>query len=256
VSIARDKQNDDKPHGVQTAFVTGAAKRLGRAVALGLAEHGFNVVVHYGRSAREAESVADEIRRHGVRAWTLQADLSELRQTEGLVHAALDLAGPLHLLVNNASIFGTSTWSDFTSEDLNENIRVNALGPHAMAQAFAQQGQPGLILNFLDTKIHEYDAEHVAYHLSKRMLFTLTRIMAAEYAPEIRVNAIAPGLILPPEGKDRGYLEKLAHTNPLNRVGSPEDIVRAVLFLVESPFITGQVIYVDGGRHMEAAFYG
>jgi hypothetical protein len=108
----------------------------------------------------------------------------------------------------------------------------------------------------LDTRAFDHDPRHFAYHLSKRTLFSLTRIMAAEFAPKIQVNAIASGLILPPEGKDESYLASLAHTNPMQRYGGPRDITEAVLFLLRSTFITGQVIHVDGGRHLKGAFYG
>ena len=145
---------------------------------------------------------------------------------------------------------------DFTLQDLEDNIQVNAISPLLIARSFAEQGCEGAIVNFLDTRITEYDNGHAAYHLSKRMLFTLTRMMALEFAPSIRVNAVAPGLILPPPGEDLSYLQKLAHTNPLNRIGSPESITDAVLFLLRSEFVTGQVIFVDGGYHMKGSVYG
>ena len=111
-------------------------------------------------------------------------------------------------------------------------------------------------MNLLDSRITDYDREHAAYHLSKRMLFALTRMLALELAPRTIVNAVAPGLILPPEGKDEDYLRRMAHTVPLNRHGDAGDIEQAVLFLLRCEFVTGQVIFVDGGRHMEGRVYG
>ena len=136
------------------------------------------------------------------------------------------------------------------------NVNVNALAPFLLSRAFAAQQREGCIINFLDTRIMDYDKTHVSYHLSKRMLFSITRMMALEFAPKVRVNAIAPGLILPPEGKDETYLQDLAPSNPLQTYGGPGDIVEAVLFLLRGRYITGQVVYVDGGRHMLGGVYG
>ena len=137
-----------------------------------------------------------------------------------------------------------------------ENVRINAWAPFVLSKAVADQGIPASIVNFLDTRMLDHDSKHVSYHLSKRMLFTLTRMTALEFAPRVRVNGVAPGLVLPPPGHDTSYLKALAHTNPLNAHGAAEDVARAVVFLFESPFITGQVIYVDGGRHMLGGIYG
>ena len=240
----------------KTALVTGGAKRIGRATALALAGQGVHVVVHYRNSRDEAESVVAEVRSLGGQAWTVQADLYEPTEAEDLLTRAVEVAGPIQILVNNASIFAPSRLTDFTVQDLADNVQVNAMAPVLIARALAAQGCEGAIVNLLDTRVVEYDAEHAAYHLSKRMLFTLTRMMALEFAPKVRVNAVAPGLILPPPGKDASYLEKLASTNPLQRVGSPEGITGAILFLLRSEFVTGQIIFVDGGYHMRGRVYG
>jgi len=240
----------------RTALVTGAAKRLGRATALALAREGADVVVHYGRSGAEAEAAAEEIRRLGRRAWTVRADLSDPAQAAGLVAGACEQAGPLDILVNSASIFPDGRLTDVSAEELALNVQVNAMAPLALGRAFAAQGRRGDIVNFLDARITDYDRDHAAYHLSKRMLADLTRMMALEFAPAVTVNAVAPGLILPPAGEDESYLDRLASTNPLGRHGDAEDVTRAVLFLLASDFVTGQVIFVDGGRHMRGRMYG
>ena len=240
----------------KTALVTGGAKRIGRATAVTLATHGVHVVIHYRGSRDEAEAVATEVRDRGVKAWTIQADLREPAEVERILPEAVEAAGPIQILINNASIFTQSRITDFTLEDLTDNVQVNAMAPLWISRAFAAQGVEGAIVNFLDTRVADYDADHAAYHLSKRMLFTLTRMMALEFAPGIRVNAVAPGLILPPPGEDRSYLENLASTNPLHRIGTLEGITDAVLFLLRSEFVTGQVIFVDGGRHMKGHVYG
>ncbi|MCP4640862.1 MAG: SDR family oxidoreductase [bacterium] len=240
----------------KTALVTGAAKRLGRSVAEALAAQGANVVVHYRSSAGEAAGLVKSLEAKDVRAWAIQADLEDPDAASKLVDRAIASAGALDILVNSASIFPESALTEFTPDELYASININALAPLVLGRGFAAQEREGTILNFLDCRIQDYDARHAAYHLSKRMLFTLTRMMALEFAPRIRVNAVAPGLVLPPAGEDESYLRNLAHTNPLNSHGSAEDIVQAALFLIGSPFVTGQVVYVDGGRHMIGSTYG
>ena len=245
-----------RPLAGKVALVTGAGKRLGRAVALALAGDGAGVFLHYHRSADEAESVADEARAKGVQAWTAQADLAEPDQARRLMAEALAAAGAIDILVNNASVFPSGLITDVSPEDIALNVNVHAVAPLVLIQALAAQGSAGHVVNLLDSRITDYDRRHAAYHLSKRMLFTMTRMLALELAPVIAVNAVAPGLVLPPPGEDESYLQRLAHTNPLQRHGHEQDIADAVLFLVRSRFITGQVIFVDGGRHMKGSVYG
>lgn len=239
----------------KTALISGGARRLGGALALALADAGVSCVIHYNSSHEKAQHTAEAVRARGVRAWTLQGDLSNSDTVAPLIERAIENAGALDFLVNSASIFHDISFSDMTPDDICGNVAVNAVAPLLMARAFAGQGRQGAIINMLDALVMDYDRNHVPYHLSKRMLQTLTRIMAVEFAPGIRVNAIAPGLILPPAGKDDAWLRKLAHTNPLMRHGGPDDVVDAALFLLRSEFITGQTIYVDGGRHLKGRMY-
>lgn len=240
----------------KVALVTGAAKRLGRAIALALAEEDVNVIVHFSTAAAEAEATAREIRRRRRKAWTLRADLSDPSQAGGLLARAAHAAGPIDFLINNASVFTPSRLTDFTPEDLQANVQINALASLLLARAFAAQRRAGAIVNLLDTRITSYDREHAAYHLSKRMLYTLTKMMALEFAPRVRVNAVAPGLILPPPGRDYAWLRRRVNTNPLRRLGTPQGLAAAVVFLLRSDFVTGQVLYVDGGRHLRSCVYG
>jgi hypothetical protein len=241
----------------RTALVTGGAKRLGRAIAEALASEGADIVVHYRTSEDEAHEAEDHLQCMGVQAWTVQADLADAEQAQTLMGRSSELAGRApDILVNSASIFTPSGVLDFDADELDRQFAVNTLAPLYLSRSFAESTSEGQIVNMLDARMLEFDEEHAAYHLSKRALFTLTRMLALELAPDIRVNGIAPGLILPPPGEDEAYLEALAHTVPLNRHGSADDIVRAVMFLVHSPFVTGQVIYVDGGRHMKGRMYG
>ena len=239
----------------RTALITGAARRLGRAIALALAQQGVRVVVHHNRSADEALATCEDIRRLGVSAWHVQADLADSGQAETLFERAVGEAGPIDILVNSASTFEKETIWETSAESLEANLRLHATVPLILARALAGQGRGGAIVNMLDTRVTVYDRQHVAYHISKRVLLTLTRMLAIELAPAVAVNAVAPGLILPPAGQDESYLKKLAHCNPLNRYGDPEQVADAVLFLLRSRFITGQVIYVDGGYHMKGHMY-
>jgi len=239
----------------RTALVTGAARRLGRAMALALAEQGVRVLVHHNRSEREAVALCDEIRRLGGSAWPVQADLADAGHAKRLFDDAIAQCGAIDILINNASIFQRDTIRDLTEESVLLNLRIHALAPLMLAREMAGQGTEGHVINLLDTRVTVYDSEHASYHISKRVLLTLTRMLALELAPRIKVNGIAPGLILPPAGEDETYLQKLVYTNPLKRHGGPQDVVDAALFLLHSRFITGQILYVDGGYHMKGHTY-
>ena len=234
----------------KTALVTGGAKRIGRETALALASRGINVIIHFNRSESEALQLAAELKQAGVHAWTIQADFSRPDEYQNLIERAQQLAGSMDILVNNASIFPTDKLADLTWARLTTNIEVNAWVPFVLSRAFAQRVGRGKIVNLHDSRLKGYDWTHVGYILSKHLLAAMTQMMALEFAPDITVNAVAPGLILPPPGKDESYIENLVHTVPLKRHGGPQDIAEAIAFLVESDFITGNVIYVDGGRHL------
>ncbi len=234
----------------QIALVTGGSKRIGREIARALAEAGLNVVVHYRQAADEAGRLCAELSALGVKAWPLDADLEDAEQCQHVISRAVDLAGTLDVLVNNASLFLPSTIHDVDQAGLTRHLQVNAWAPLALSREFARRGGRGKIVNLLDAHITGNDSAHVGYILSKRLLSVLTEMMAREFAPGMTVNGIAPGLILPPPGKDRSYLEERAKAVPLRRAGTPRDIAEAVLYLLRSDFVTGQVIFVDGGEHL------
>jgi pteridine reductase len=240
----------------KAALITGAARRMGRATALALADAGVHCVLHYRSNAEECAAVAGEVRALGVQAWEVQGDFAEPQAAAAVFGQARAAVGAVDILINNASIFPESTLTGCTPEDVHSNLNVNTLSPLLLAREAAAQERGAVVINFLDAMIADYDRKHVAYHLSKRALYSLTRMMAVEFAPKVRVNGVAPGLLLPPEGKDESYLESLAHTNPLQTYGSLELITETVLFLVRNTFVTGQVIYVDGGRNLRGAMYG
>jgi pteridine reductase len=234
----------------KTALITGGAKRIGRQISLALADEGANIVVHYRESRDEAEVLCEEIRAQGRQAWALQADFAIPDQQENLIEQALEQAGALDILVNNASIFPPSTLQNVTFDQLTTNLHINAWIPFLLMRSFASHLASGTIINTLDTRLQGYDWNHVAYILSKHVLEVLTRMAALEFAPQITVNAIAPGLILPPPGRDESYLDQIVGSVPLQRHGSAQDIADTVVFLAKSSFITGQIVYVDGGRHI------
>lgn len=235
--------------------MTGGAQRIGRAVCLALAAAGSNVVVHHGRSATEAEALVSELSRLGVRAAAVRADLGEPDEAQAVIGLAEERAGGrLDVLVNNASVFEPETVDAASFDGLMRSLAVNAWAPFVLTRAFARRFLQGRVVNLLDTRVSGLDLAHVSYMLGKHLLAVFTRMTAVAFAPGLTVNAVAPGLILPPRGRGDDYLERLAHELPLQRHGTADDVARAVLFLLESDFITGQVVFVDGGGHLlEAA---
>jgi len=234
-----------------TALVTGAAKRIGGAISIGLAREGANVVLHYRGSGIEAKRLQGEIAALGVRSWLIEADFEKPKEYGTLIERAIETAGGLDLLVNNASLFPVDTLATVTFDGLTRIMQVNAWVPFVLGRDFVRLVGHGKIVNLLDSRTNDFDWTHVAYILSKHVLQVLTRASALQFAPNITVNAVAPGLILPPPDKDESYIERLVHTVPLKRRGSPDDIAEAVIYLLKSDFLTGQVISVDGGRHLK-----
>lgn len=236
-------------HG-KTALVTGAAKRIGREIALALARAGVNVAVHFRQSAKQAEELRAELASHGVTAWLVEADFSDIAATQRLIPEVIEKAGSLDILVNSASMFLPSTIRNLEFAGFMQHMQVNTWAPFVLSREFARLSGRGKIINILDTRIVGDDQSHLAYILSKQVFALLMKMTAVEFAPRITVNGVAPGLILPPAGKDESYLDDLARTIPLKRHGEPADIADAVLYLLKSNFVTGQVIFVDGGRHL------
>ncbi len=236
-------------HG-KTALVTGAGRRIGRAISIALAKDGVNIVMHYPSDPGETDGLRSELDGFGVKSWRVKADFTRVEELESLIKNSLEAAGALDILVNNASIFRPGGLDQINFFDLMQHVQVNAWAPFVLTRDFANLVSNGKIINILDTKVVGYDFAHAAYILSKHLLSILTRMTALQFAPRIAVNAVAPGLILPPSGKDESYLDQLAQRVPLRRHGGPDDIAEAIIYLVKSDFLTGQIIYVDGGRHL------
>jgi pteridine reductase len=247
---SREWKMNEFLHG-KTAIVTGAARRIGRAISIALGGAGANVVIQDHQSLHgECENLCDEMDRFGVKTWIVTADFEDPSDAASVIERALKAAGNLDILVNSAAVFQGDTLRDADFKNLMHHMQINAWAPLILSREFARFVTKGKIVNMLDTRISGYDWKHVSYILSKHVLHILTKMTALEFAPGITVNGLAPGLILPPPGKDMSFLDGLAETVPLKRHGGPEDIVEAVLFLLKSDFITGQVINVDGGRHL------
>jgi NAD(P)-dependent dehydrogenase (short-subunit alcohol dehydrogenase family) len=244
------------------ALVTGAGKRLGRAMALYLARRGHDVAVHYASSADAAEEVAAEIRALGRKAITLQADLLDESQVETLIPRATAALGPLTVLVNNASIFEYDRIDTATRISWDRHMESNLRAPYVLTQGFARQcppaltddgGEPlaqGLIVNLIDQRIWKPTPEFSTYTIAKMGLWALTQTAAQGLAPHIRVNAIGPGPTLQGARQSAEHFARQRAATVLNRGANPSDIVAALGFFLDSPAVTGQMIAVDGGQHL------
>ena len=233
-----------------TALVTGGAHRVGKAIALGLADAGCNLVLHFHSSADAAAATVAEIERRGVRVVSSSADLAS--DPGEVITAASDLT-PVRVLVNCAAIFPEDRLDSVTREGWERTLAVNVAGPVFLTQAMSRdlpEGVEGAVVNVTDWRTHRPYREHFSYTLAKGALDTFTFAAATALAPRIRVNAVALGAILPPAGNDSSYLKDLARTIPLRRVGGTDPVVAAVLALLENDFITGEILRVDGGAHL------
>ncbi|HMN62226.1 MAG TPA: SDR family oxidoreductase [Anaerolinea sp.] len=251
---------DALPLQDKLVLITGAAKRVGRSLALACARAGAHVAVHYGQSQAEAESLRDEIRALGRQAWLIQADLGDPQQAVEVIERAA-VNGPLYALVNNASIFDPLTWQTATLEDWNRNLMVNLTAPFLLSQAFATRlladpAAQGRIVNLLDWRALRPGVDHLPYTIAKAGLAALTRSLGVSLAPRITVNGLALGAILPPSGSmpaaGNPDAQKLIAQVPAGRWAELEEVDQALLFLLAGPaYITGEILHIDGGRHLK-----
>lgn len=245
------------------ALVTGAGKRLGRAMALYLAGRGYDVAVHYAGSQAGADATVAEIIAMGRRAVALQADLLVEAQTETLIpRAVAQLGGPLTLLINNASIFEYDTITTATRQSWDRHIESNLRAPFVLSQAFAAQapqavpdaaGEPvaqAMILNMIDQRVLKLTPEFMSYTIAKMGLWALTQTSAQALAPHIRVNAIGPGPTLQGARQSVEHFAKQRASTILQRGVNPADITAALGFFLDAPAVTGQLVCMDGGQHL------
>ncbi len=237
----------------KAALVTGGAVRLGKALALALAGHGVRVALHYGGSQDAAEETAAAIRRMGSEAETFRADLRVAGEAAGLIERAAARFGGVDILVNSAAVFGQRELAEATEAFWDEQFSINLKAPFFLSRAFAlHRGNDGCgaIINIADWRAVRPGPTHIPYTLTKAGIIAMTQSLALALAPRIQVNAIAPGAILPPPGEDESYLARLAEGIPLRRHGGPADVTQALLYLLQAEFVTGQVLFVDGGERL------
>lgn len=235
----------------KTILITGAAKRIGRALALAVTQAGAQVLVHYRKSRQEAESLQAEIEAAGGKAFLLKADLADPVQVSGLIARAREHA-PLFALVNNASVFEPLGWEDTTLEQWNRAMLVNLTAPFLLSQAFARSLEPaesGRIVNLLDWRALRPGPDHLPYSISNSALAALTHSLAIALGPRITVNALALGAVLPPSSGETPKIN--LKQIPAGRWASLEEVRQALIFLLDGPAnITGEIMYIDGGRHL------
>lgn len=234
----------------QVALVTGGAVRIGRRIVEALAAEGATVVFQYHRSRPAARQLIRQLRARGSRAFALEAELTGHFAAQELVRRARRAAGRLDILINNAGLFHKHTLRTLTAAALVEEFSINLFAPLLLMRAFARVCRAGAVVNLLDRRITGLDYTCLPYVLTKKALAEATRMAALELAPRIRVNAVAPGAILPPPGKGRNYLKDKAGPVPLRRPCTPEEVANAVLFLLNNDAFTGQILFVDGGQHL------
>jgi NAD(P)-dependent dehydrogenase (short-subunit alcohol dehydrogenase family) len=232
-------------------LITGAARRVGRELALAVAKAGGDVIIHYGSSKAEAQSLCDEIQRVDRKAFLLQADLDDPAQVSALIPRATEF-GILFALVNNAAIFQTLSWQSTSLEDWNHHLMVNLTTPFLLSQAFARHMPSdgrGRIINLLDWRASRPSADHLPYTISKSALAALTHSLAIALAPRITVNGLALGAVLPPSEGDAP--PNILKNVPAGRWADLDEIGQALVFLLDGPaYITGEIIHIDGGRHL------
>ena len=241
------------PAPQKIALITGAARRLGRAIALGMAADGWDIVVHYRASRDEALDTVGEIKKLGRRAAAIDCDLADESAAKALLDRASALLGPINCIVNNASLFEFDDAISFSSVSLNAHMQANLAAPLILAQslhAHTATGQQAVVINLLDQKLFNLNPDFLSYTLSKAGLHTATTLLAQALAPKVRVVGVAPGLTLVSGDQTEGGFSKAHQQTPLGKSSTPDDIAAAVCYLVRAQAVTGTVLVVDGGQHL------
>lgn len=245
--------NDKVANAAKVALVTGAAKRIGREIALEMARRGWDIAVHFGTSEREAEATVREIESLGRRAAAFQCDLSDEEAVRKLLpHAAAKL-GQVSCVVNNASLFAFDDAATFSRATLDRHMHANLAAPILLAQALHEmtpEGGQSVVINILDQKLFNLNPDFLSYTLSKASLQTATVMLAQTLAPKLRVVGVAPGITLVSGEQSQDGFAKAHKVTPLGRSSTPEDIASTVCFVADSPAITGTTLVVDGGQHL------
>jgi pteridine reductase len=234
-----------------TALVTGAGHRVGRALAVALGAQGMNVAVHYNRSGKEADETVGIVSRSGASARSFGADLSDPESPERLLNAVASEFGTLHVLINSAAVMKRQVFGSITTAEWDETMSINLRAPFFVAQAAAaHMTDGGAIVNIADLAAFENWPSYIPHSISKAGIVKMTEGPARVLAPSIRVNAIVPGAVLLPDDWGEKTGERLSDTTPLGKLGDPQDVVDAMLYLLKAEYVTGETIVVDGGRRI------
>ncbi len=236
----------------QSALITGASKRIGRTIVEHLAKNGWNVIIHYNSSAEDAIALVQDLSTKYPKQLfsSVTANLENSHEVQSLIPNIVEKRGPFNLLVNNASVFTNGYFKDTSEELLNKQLEVNFKAPFFLMRDFANFCKKGNIINFVDTRITQNKSDYSAYSLSKKALWEASKMAALEFAPEIRVNAIAPGVTLAPAEKGEEYLQQLAQGIPMKKPGGTEPILRSIDYILGNDHLTGQLLFADGGENL------
>lgn len=237
----------------QTALITGAAKRVGREIALHLAEQGWNIALHYHTSDEAAMETRDAVEGLGARCELFSANLMNAAEVDRLLPTIREVMGDVSLLVNNASLFVRDELNSFTEDTLHDHFALHVTAPLRLIRAMAAQGlEAGNIINLVDgMESTSVGAHFLTYSLSKKGLSEMTTMLASELAPQIRINAIAMGPTIPDKNFDAADFERLADNTPLKRVSNPAEVCQTLSFILNTPTITGQHIALNSGMHIK-----
>tara|TARA_B100000686_G_C16627909_1_gene882931 strand:+ start:175 stop:906 length:732 start_codon:yes stop_codon:yes gene_type:complete len=231
-----------------SALITGGAVRLGRSFALHLANKGYGIALHYGSSAHEARSTITEIELTGAKCRQYQCDFRNSTEVEVLIEKVLKEFPDLDLLINNSANFIQENIEETQTLTLANTLNLNLVAPYILMRDYKRKVGRGLIVNILDQRIQKYIPTFAAYSVSKSALAHLTQLAAIEWGASVRVNGIAPGLILPPPWKKEEYLKQRATQIPVQDHGQPEDLLRGLDYLLDSHFVNGEILFIDGGE--------
>ncbi len=239
----------------RTALITGSARRIGKTIASHLAAQGWNIAIHCNHSVEEAQelraSLAEQFPQNHYQL--ICADLDNQDEVDRIIPETIEHFGQLDLLINNASIFEPSSIFHTTPALFNRMMNINFRAPFFLIKGYSEAQKEGLIINLLDTRIVRNEPDFAAYTLSKKSLTELTKMAAIEFGPSFRVNAIAPGATLPPKGKDESYLQNIARRTPMKHSGGVAPILKSIDFIIENVYLTGQIIFCDGGENIYKA---
>ncbi len=237
----------------KTALITGGAIRIGKSLAESCADLGYRLIIHYHHSADEANVFSKSLNERGIEHCLVNCDLSDRHQVEHFFELIPDEFKPVDLLINSAAVFPEQDEVSNFNEHWHQVMSINAYAPLELSRQFAQQQKMNgdcQIINIVDARLSKAQGEHFVYRMTKSMLMQATKDLAMALAPDIRVNAIAPGAILPPPGKGQDHLNRLAADIPLKRTGDLTHVKNALKYLVEQPFVTGEVLVLDGGEFL------